>query len=627
MSNWHQFVPKDPAANVRFRLKVYEKAASDPVFARGLREMCRQDILFWINLFVWQFNPREKRRGEVGPFITWGFQDRALLKVPGEPWDESDDRLDDAGLLWCIDNDEDALIEKSREMGASWLCLLVIVWRFLFKSYQAFLVISRSEEMVDSPKPQSLFWKVDFILDRMPHFIKGDVKRSKCYFGHSNHSTITGEASTGRAGVGGRFTAAFIDEASQIKEMWEVYNRTSDSTGCRIINGTHKGTGTCFHELATSVVARIKKLVLHWTEHPDKKPGSYFFDSVGGKVVVLDKQYSYPPDFDYVMSEMPAGGPHPGIRSPWYDRECLRKLDKRAVAEDLDIDAAGSASQFFDVIRIRALRAAFCMPPVWEGDVSYDARGRFLGLLPQKGGPLRLWRSPRPDGTMPPGRYGLGADVGTGCGATNSCLSAGDATTGEKILEYATCTMPPEKFALACCAIGWLLKTEQGEPALFCWENKGPGLILGKIVQDVGYPCLYWRQGKNANGRGEATKPGWDPGSGDAKRVLLDSYRVAIYSQRFINRSFEAMSAEEILQYRYNSAGNVEHPHDKDMEDPTGARVNHGDRVIGDALCQKMLDQLGRPEAEPGQMIIPLLSLAWRRQQVDNQERAGDLFG
>jgi hypothetical protein len=156
--NLHQLVPRDQGDNLRWRAQVLDAAAGDAKVRADLEEACRADILFFINTFVWQFNPRAKGEGELGPFVTWDFQDDAVVSQdPDRP-----------GILWCVENDEDVLIEKSREMGASWLCLIVLLWLFLFRPWQKFLVISRNEEAVEDDDPDSLFWKLDFMLATCP---------------------------------------------------------------------------------------------------------------------------------------------------------------------------------------------------------------------------------------------------------------------------------------------------------------------------------------------------------------------------------------------------------------------------------------------------------------------------
>jgi hypothetical protein len=74
----HRLVPRDAAGNLAFRAAVLEEAARDAGFRAGLVEACRRDLLFFTNVFVWQFNP--KRPGdEFGPFVTWPAQDEYLM--------------------------------------------------------------------------------------------------------------------------------------------------------------------------------------------------------------------------------------------------------------------------------------------------------------------------------------------------------------------------------------------------------------------------------------------------------------------------------------------------------------------------------------------------------------------
>jgi len=54
---WHLRVRKEPIENLKFRRHVLRWAAGNPARQKALIEACRQDILFYINTFVWQFNP------------------------------------------------------------------------------------------------------------------------------------------------------------------------------------------------------------------------------------------------------------------------------------------------------------------------------------------------------------------------------------------------------------------------------------------------------------------------------------------------------------------------------------------------------------------------------------------
>src|SRR5207247_1504773 len=98
----------------------------------------------------------------------------------------------------------------------SWMCLIVMEWLWHFHPWKKFLAISRNAEAVDADDPDSLFWKIDFMHRYQPKWLmpKGyEAKKHRrlMYYGNpENGSTITGQASTGKAGVGGRATWMFV---------------------------------------------------------------------------------------------------------------------------------------------------------------------------------------------------------------------------------------------------------------------------------------------------------------------------------------------------------------------------------------------------------------------------------
>jgi len=573
-----------------------------------LIDRCRRDILFFVNCFVWQYNPQVKK-GEFGPFITWEFQDDAF-----------------AVMVECIEEGRDLVIEKSREMGASWMCLIVMLWYWLFHPWKKFLCISRNAEAVESEDPDSLFWKIDFMLKHMPSWLVPKTKRRGMFYGNEdNGSTITGQASTGKAGVGGRATAMFVDEFSQIREDYEVLHRTADTTACRIFNFTHTDVGNAAAELSRRV--DLRKLRLHWSSHPGKNKGLYQYHQETGKVEVVDKQYAFPATFEFQMDGK--------LRSPWYDAECVRRGSARAIAMDLDIDPRGSMSQFFDSGQLRILENTYCIEPFWEGELHFDKdTGRPLELVEVKGGHLRLWLHPTTQGKIPPAPYGAGADISTGSGATPSVwehfarrhnelarlLEAGTATP-EQVAEYANAHIEPHIFAALATALGWLFKDQNNEPALFCWELQGPGAPFGKKVIELGYRNIYYRTDENKLTKSKADYdiPGWYP-SPDNKRIILEAVRAGMSSRSALIRS--AACLDECRSFKYNANGTVEHAGQASQNDPTGARVNHGDRLTAFALAWKMARQLfkGRgPEKETNEVKVG--SLAWRRELADQDRK------
>lgn len=580
---WHKQVPKDPLANLAYRSRLVRAIRDGGRVARAaIRHMCATDILFYVNSFVWQYNPNLKDRSasKIGPFILYDFQEEAIVRQ-GPPGKE--------GILWCIEHGEDFVVEKSREMGATWIFLIVMDWLCRFDKNHKSLVMSRDSDAVEKNEPDSLFWKIDFMHRYLPEWLRGKVDKTKGRISYEDSgSYCTGEASTGDAGVGGRAFEMFIDEFSKIKEAREVYSNTADTTSCRMFNGTHYGVGTVFHDLCKNPY--VRKIQFHWSQHPDKNRGLY---RSGPKIEVIDKTYPFPEDFQYVMDGSPTGGPFPGLRSPWYDDQCRRR-QRQDVAMHLDIDPQGSTSQFFDSLTIHRLIAENACDPYWTGRLDYDRdSGRPLELVEDEQGDLKLWLNLDHNGLPPTGRYALTADVALGSGGASSspsCLAGVNCLTGEKILEFSSATTPPTVFAELAVALCWLFKTESGAGALLNWEANGVGAAFGKRVQELNYGNTGMRETKPQVLNGKTSEiPGWWS-TPVTKKALLIEYKTALERGHFLNHSKEALL--ECLNFKNTDTGAVEHGSERNP-DPSATRENHGDLVIADALAYKMAKYQG----------------------------------
>lgn len=598
--DYFSHVPKSLAANLDYRLGIFRESHSSKSSQQALLQACSEDILFYVNTFCFTYDPRKPEKSL--PFITWPFQDKALHEI-----------------LRCIEDGRDLVIEKSRDMGASWMSLTVMEWLWHFHPGNSFLMVSRKEDLVDAPgDPDSLFWKVDFIHRHLPDWLRPDTDRRKLHFGNlGNGSTIDGESTTAAAGVGGRRTAMFIDEFSRIEEGYALLAGTADTTRCRIFNFTPFGTSNAAYKLARR--GDVRKLRLHWSEHPEKALGLYRYDEAEKRLDIIDKEHFHGVEFNFVLDGR--------LRSPWYDGECSRRDNPREVAQMLDIDYQGSAYQFFDKPLITDLQRTYACPAYWEGDISCDTdTGKPLELVKCTGGPLKLWTHLDSQGRPKTGPYSVGADLSTGNGATNSCVTFLDCMTGEKVAEYVTPFLRPEQLAPRILALCWIFKDEIGEGARLAWEVPGPGIHFGKAIIEYGYRNVYYRINEIRIGKSVSDTPGW-VANNDNKRLLLEEYRAALVTRQFVNRSHEAL--EECLFFVHTSTGTVEHSEGQNRAkgeaqtatDPSGASVNHGDRVIADALAWKMAKGLGRMRPEAKRLEIQTGSLAWRRQLHDNQAR------
>lgn len=257
-------VPRDIDANLRFRSEILRMAGADKSVAAQVKQMCAEDMLFYVNTFCWTYDPRTKEK--VTPFITYDFQNQAMADI-------SD----------CVNSGHDFAMPKSRDMGASWMGLTVFEWFWHFKLDNSFLLISRNEDYVDKRgNPKSLFWKIDFLHENQPRWLLPsgrwlgwqDPHRKLLHLGNADtRSVIDGESTTGDAGRGDRRTAMFIDEhaAFDVNDGFRVLRATRDTTKCRGFNSTPQGSANGFYEVVHNTAAR--HIRLHWSVHPEKTRG------------------------------------------------------------------------------------------------------------------------------------------------------------------------------------------------------------------------------------------------------------------------------------------------------------------------------------------------------------------
>lgn len=620
---WFKSVPMDYRENLKYRRKLLDLCRHDREAQQAVIHACKNDILFFINSFCIQFNPLIKGDQSVGPFITWAFQEKVLLMEP--PIGK--------GILWCYENDRTAVIEKSRDMGASWLFLIVEDWLCLFhKNIQA-LNISRSKDAVDSATRNSLFSKLRFMHEHMPDWLKGPIEEPKLFFGYQRSgSEVTGEASTGRAGTGGRASVIFIDEFSEIEEDVKVRQNTASIADCRFFNGTHLGVGTEFFNLTQS--PEIVQIQMHWTRHPRKNKQLYSWDVEAGR----PKFYRYDPHFDrieesrqpeepmpedynYDRTGHPSGGPHPGIRSVWYDKKAAEIGTSRQVAMELDINPTGSSSQFYDAVTIRRLMNN-CREPLWAGELDFDLdTAKPQQFLAAENGHLRLWIEPQnPNAAgkfdfILPSDYVIAGDIGYGNGATPTCFTIFDVRKGSKVGMYVNAWKDPKQMAPMMVALCRMFKSVTGEPAFLAWETPGPGYIFGQaVLEELNYRHIYWNvtnSWHDKNVQKVSEKPGWTANK-DNKVKLHNAYQNALKSGEFVN--WDKQSLQETLSYVHYK-GAIEHPKAQKNDDASAEGANHGDRVVADALAWLVAQRIGaRWEAEkPKEPPVPPNSVAGRR--------------
>lgn len=180
-------------------------------------------------------------------------------------------------VQWLVDRytrREDGVVEKARDMGATWLCAAVAVWLWLFQPGTKVAFGSRKEDLVDKlGDPDSIFEKLRIILRNLPPELlpKGFKHRDHDNFlkliQPVNGSTITGEAGD-NIGRGGRSTVYFLDEAAHIERPERVDAALDDNSDCKIYVSTPRGMGNPFARKRFS--GHYPVFTFHWRDHPGK---------------------------------------------------------------------------------------------------------------------------------------------------------------------------------------------------------------------------------------------------------------------------------------------------------------------------------------------------------------------
>lgn len=603
-------MPKGVRENALARRRLLWDAAHVPGAARAMREACREDVLFYVNAFCWTFDPR--RKSSVVPFVTYPFQDEAILSV-----------------VSAVDEGSDVAVKKSRDMGASWLVLSALEWLWHFHEMKSFLIVSRNEDYVDAPgDSKSLFWKFDFLHAHQPRWLlPGRVTRTSMHLENGDTgSIIDGESTTGDVARGDRRTAIMLDEfaAFETGAGYNALKATQSATNCRIFNSTPKGSANAFYDVVHRTTARIVEM--HWSRHPIKARGLYrsrrgergrmeleLLSDWKGVVEVREKgeraarKVAFPEDYPFVLDGK--------LRSPWYDRECARAVSPQEIAQELDIDFAGSDYQFFDSAAVQAYRERWCREPDSSGDFAVDPDT--CRVLRYERGPKGRWRFFEPlgrdDRLSDERRFVLGVDVSAGTGASNSTIAAYDAKTREKAAEYASPNVMPDDFGRLVVAAARFFNN-----ALVVPDRSGPtGETMVRRMLAQGYSHIYLRRNERKLGAPVTNEPGvfLNPAM---RTTVLYQYRDAIGNAAIVNRSDVAMA--ETLKFICRMDGSIEHVAAANANDPAGARANHGDLVIADALANLGLSDASMRE-EAREAEPPHDSVAWRMREAERLAR------
>lgn len=542
-------VPKELHANLEFRKLIIDRCAKDREAQRAMWMMCARDPLFFYNVFCFGHEPKAGKLGSMPittfPLITWPYQDKVLTTI-----------AQNLGRY-------DMHIVKCRDMGATWMVMMIFMWRFIFHPHESFLVTSRKEELVDCKgSTGTIFYKLDYMLKYLPKWMKPHIHRAdQVMLNKDNETAIVGEATTVDMGASQRHTAACLDEFARVPDGDKVVASTFSVAGSRIFVSTPQGAGTnAFYQMSQKCRVTIQ---LPWNDHPLKRQGIY--------LTVTGKPWSL-----------------------WRQAAHEELLNEALEAQEIEMDYAGSSFPFFSGELMQPYIRDYAIPPKVIGDLAIDnATANPKGFMSSTEGKLLLWidldKDNNPSSEI---ELVLGGDVSPPTGATPSVLSGMDKRTGVKVLEFATARISHDALANMAVAICRWFKGPTGSGGTFIWEENGPGVNVTRRIREIGYARIYYRESEDTTGKRIYKNPGWWTDE-TTKQELLDEYRLGLTRRKIINHSLSALNETECYVYQVTTGKVVNTRSMESYGSDVGA--NHGDRVIADALAW----WLARHQIEP----------------------------
>jgi len=315
-------VPEDRVGWLRWREDVlafrelcHRLAEEDHEKRAGILALAASDPAFFMAVFGVIHEPRgttDFRLDEHGnvvemyrprgwyPWIPYPFQVKFLRWIQEVLSTQSDES-----------GKGDGAVEKSRDMGATWLFCAFAAWQWLFDDDVFVGFYSHKEALVDSSNPSSMFFKLrallginrkvpelchapDTIFDghrvRLPDWMfpvgfeskEHDLKLNLKHPTKTNQ--IFGEATTSKSGIGSRTTWNLIDEGAKIDNVLDIWSGMSAVTDHRFINSSaDRREGDGMYILVEQARAAQRDpslegprlLSLPWHLHPLRDQGWY----------------------------------------------------------------------------------------------------------------------------------------------------------------------------------------------------------------------------------------------------------------------------------------------------------------------------------------------------------------
>ncbi len=229
------------------------------------RTICGLDIRQTVNIIERWFNVAHEREDgsfESIPFRLRNYQRRALEEIFAHP-------------------DDNVLIEKTRQIGMSWLFAAVFAAIVLVGDRSNLLVIGKKEEFVDQAEEnvKTLMGRVKFILrtirdETVRKYARKVVKSSYLFIkNRATGTVVTGESSAKQSGRGETNSVVWWDEAAFTPNDGAILASVSPNCARLWMLSTANGKSNVFYRTREKIedgkITGWHKIRLHWSEYFD----------------------------------------------------------------------------------------------------------------------------------------------------------------------------------------------------------------------------------------------------------------------------------------------------------------------------------------------------------------------
>lgn len=257
-------------SSIARRYRLLEEISQSEIKQRLELAVCKNDICHWFNNWVWTYDPRNTTQKD-----DLGF--RIPADIPMDLFPRQEELL--LFLEQCLSNLEDGLIEKSRDIGFTWLAGGFAVHKWIFFPGFKSTFGSRSIDLVDKiGDPDSIFEKIRMMLRRLPgwmmppgfaHTLHDNYKR---IVNPANENVIRGEGGE-EIGRGGRSSVLLLDEAAHLEHGDRVDAASSGNTDVRIWASSVNGMTNTFARKRFGGTLQPRQIFrYHYSSDPRKTP-------------------------------------------------------------------------------------------------------------------------------------------------------------------------------------------------------------------------------------------------------------------------------------------------------------------------------------------------------------------